>query len=155
MYAASCVCSFPRNRGGKKRANFSQAVSNRGENKQNNMINKHTINSFCFAFLVGRCLESDQPNNQTTDNKQQNKQNTIHWKAEALKNSKILKSIETPQINGPHSLLTMDILAFASMKDIAKCDTKCELQNPASHFQYLLNATCARGAASLDACLIF
>jgi len=54
------------------------------------------------------------------------------------------KEGEKQQQQQQHPLLTMDILAFASMKDIAKCDMKCELQNPASHFQYLLNATCAR-----------
>ena len=47
-------------------------------------------------------------------------------------------------------LLTMDILVLATMKNAAKCDTQCELQNSVNHqnFERIL-----RSEVFLRACL--
>ena len=37
------------------------------------------------------------------------------------------------ELHNKIKLLTTDLLALASMKNVAKCDTWCELQNPANH----------------------
>ena len=67
---------------------------------------------------------------------------------------KLLRRPKRPTEIKPKQLSTTDILAPATMKNAAKCDTYCELQNSGNHrvFERILRPRLVRGHACLSVC---
>ena len=53
-----------------------------------------------------------------------------------------------------NTLSATDVLAPTTMKNAAKCDTSCELQNPVSHQIFERNLRFLRGACLLECLFI-